>query len=95
MVNLLSLPKVELEIFSGNPLKYLSFIRAFDVNVDWLCSDPDSKIARLLQYTGGEAHEAIISAQITGGREGYTHARDTLKELYGSNSLQPSCSTCS
>ena len=84
LLNLLSLPKVELEVFSGDPLKYHSFIKSFEVNVDKLCKDPDSKIARLLQYTTGDAHEAIRGVQIVGGSEGYRRALDTLRDLYGS-----------
>ena len=45
MINLLSLPKLELGVFSGDPMKYHTFIRAFDTNVDKLSENPDGKIA--------------------------------------------------
>ena len=57
--NLLSLPKVELEVFTGDPLKYHAFIKSFAVKVERLCKDPDSSLARLLQYTAGDAHQSI------------------------------------
>ena len=59
LLNLLCLLKVELEIFSGDALKYHSFIKTFEVNVEKYCSDPDSKIARLLQYRAGDDHQVI------------------------------------
>ena len=53
-------------------------------SVDKYCSDPDSKIAHLLQYTACDAHEAIRGAQIVGGLVGYKRTLNTLRELYGS-----------
>ena len=58
-LGLFNLPKVELQIFEGNPLHYHQFRRSFDVNVDKTCEDSDLKLARLMQYTGGQAKEAI------------------------------------
>ena len=68
---LLSLPKVELEVFSVNPLKYHPFIKSFSFNVERLVKDPDSMLARLLQYTAGEAPQATQDALIIGGDSGY------------------------
>ena len=66
MVNLLSLPKLELQVFDGDPMEYHTFIREFDANVDKVYSDPDSEIAQLLQYTSGDAHAAIAGIEIIG-----------------------------
>ena len=49
MIALMNLPKVELQTFDGNPVRYHSFIKSLDVNVDRVCQDPDSKLTRLLQ----------------------------------------------
>ena len=84
MVKLLCLPKIELQKFSGDPLQYHSFIKSFEVNVERFCSDPDLKLARLLQYTSDDAFDAISGSSIIGGQAGYDFALRTLKELYGS-----------
>ena len=36
------MPKLELEVFNGNPLKYHQFAKAFDQNVDKVTSDSDN-----------------------------------------------------
>ena len=82
--NLLSLPKVELEVFKGDPLQYHTFIKAFQLSVEKCCADPDAKLTRLLQYTAGDAKEAIRSSIFLGGERGYKHALETLQNLYGS-----------
>ena len=81
---LFSLPKVELQTFSGDALSYHSFIKSFKVNVEKLCSDPDARLARLLQYTDGQAKEAIKSSVYVGGEKGYKQALSTLEDLFGS-----------
>ena len=74
MLNLLCLPKVELEVFTGDPLKFHALMKSVQVN----SHDPDSKLAQLLQYTLQEAHQAICGASIIGGQEGYDYALKTL-----------------
>ena len=81
---LLCLPKVELEVFLGDPLKYHAFIKSFSVTVERLVKDADSRLARLLQYTAGKAHQAIQGALIIGGDSGYRFVVKTLEDLYGS-----------
>ena len=81
MLNLLCLHKVELEVFTGNPLKFHAFMKSFQVNVERFCHDPDSKLAQLLQYTSQETHQALCGASIIGGQEGYDYALKTLLKL--------------
>ncbi|ELT88889.1 hypothetical protein CAPTEDRAFT_208410 [Capitella teleta] len=40
-----NLPRVELEPFDGDPLKYHTFIRTFDIMVERSCADPDARLA--------------------------------------------------
>jgi len=84
MIGILSLPKVEIEVFSGDSLKYYAFIKSFEANVDKMCKDSDACLARLLQYTTGDAHAAILSSVYIGGDAGYKQALDIVKSLYGS-----------
>ena len=81
---LLCLPKVELQKFSGDPLKYHGFIKSFEINVVKYCSDPDQKLALLLQYTSSEAFDSISGASVIGGQAGYDFALKTLKDQFGS-----------
>ncbi|PIK45352.1 hypothetical protein BSL78_17773 [Apostichopus japonicus] len=83
-LHLLNLPKVELQIFHGDPLHYHQFIRAFEANIDKICEDNDSKLSRLMQYTSGSAKEAIRSCQLVGGSSGYAKARSILENRFGS-----------
>ena len=87
LISLLSLPKVEIIPFNGDPLSYHSFINAFKVNVDRSCCDADGKIARLLSYTEGPAREAIRGVQVAGGEKGYQRALDRLQRLFGSRHI--------
>lgn len=87
LLSAINLPKLEITPFDGDPLKYHAFIKSFMVNVDRLCTDPDSKIARLIAYTRGPAREAIASVQIVGGEVGYRRALNRLTELFGSKHL--------
>ena len=84
VVGLLSLPKLELEIFTGEALKYPTFIKSFKASVETCSSDPDIRLTRLYQFLGGEAREAVRSSLFIGGSQGYSSALDTLEKLYGS-----------
>ncbi|XP_038071202.1 uncharacterized protein LOC119740069 [Patiria miniata] len=86
-LGLLNLPKVELQVFDGNPLHYHQFLRAFEVNVDKVCDDSDLKLARLMQYTSGSAKEAIRGCQLIGGPSGYSQARSILDSRFGNEHL--------
>ena len=86
-LRLLNLPKVELEVYHGNPLHYHQFMRAFEVNVGKVCKDPDLKLSRLMQYTAGPPKEAIRGCQLIGGETGYTRACLILNERFGNAHL--------
>ena len=64
---LMNLPKVELETFDGDPLKYHSFFAVFDENVDSLSQEGATKLTRLLQYTTLDANAAIHPCAICWG----------------------------
>ena len=84
LISMLSLPKVEITPFDGDPLQYHAFMNSFKINVDRPGCDPHSKLTRLIAYTQGAAREAIQGFQIAGGDEGYEKALSRLRELFGS-----------
>ena len=87
LLNLLHLPKVELDKFDGNPLEYLTFIAVFDEVVGSSVMDGQIKLTRLLQYTCGSAKAAIRNCALIGGEYGYNQARDILHNRYGNAHL--------
>ena len=87
MINLLSIPKVELDSFSGDPLEYQTFFAIFDELIDANLSNDQVKLTRLLQYTKGPAKESIRNCALIGGAEGYKKAREILRSRYGNDHL--------
>jgi hypothetical protein len=86
-LSLINLPKVELETFDGDPLRYHSFLAVFDENVDSLSQDGRAKLTRLLQYTSGDAKSAIRPCALVGGETGYKQARDILQKRFGNHHI--------
>lgn len=87
IIAMLNLPKVELDCFDGDPLKYHSFMAVFDDTVDKVVSEASTKLTRLLQYTTGKAKDAIQPCAILGGTKGYELAKRILYERYGNDLL--------
>jgi hypothetical protein len=87
MLAMFNLPKVELDTFSGDPLNYHSFIAVFDESVDKVVREGSAKLTRLLQYTSGDAKQAIQPCAIVGGETGYQLARKILLEKFGNDLL--------
>ena len=85
LVNCLSLPKLELQVFDGNPLMYQSFILLFDELVTCKIDDDNAKLSRLLQYTSGPANLAIRNCVLC--PDGFNKARDILKNRFGNKHL--------
>ena len=59
----------------------------FDQNVDKVKSDSDNKLTTLIQYTTGEAKEAIRGYLLIAGDEGYKNAREILQKRFGNPHL--------
>ena len=88
IVTALNMPLVEIDIFSGNPLEYQSFIDVFNDSVDSQPIKDRMKLTRLLQYTSGAAKSAICNcALIKDGTEAHTKAKDILKKHFGIDHL--------
>ena len=87
LAQLMSLPKMDIEQFDGNPLKFHAFMLAFDDCVDKVTEAGSNKLIRLFQFTTGVAKESIRPCLMIGGMEGYNQARHVLKDRYGNNHL--------
>ena len=87
MAQLVSLPRIEIEPFDGDPMKYHAFCRAFRINVEQVSSDADANLARLLSCTTGLARDAIQGTRVIGGVRGFDRAKAILKELFGSRQV--------
>lgn len=87
LFSLLSLPKAEIDVFTGNPLDYQSFMAIFDETIHNRCDDGQVRLTRLLQYTSGAAKLAIKNCTLIGGKAGYEQAREILKNRFGNDHL--------
>ena len=87
IINLLTIPKVVIDKFDGNPLDFQAFFATFDELVHNRTDDDSTKLTRLLQYTSGPAKQCIKFCALVGGTEGYTQARAILKERFGNKHL--------
>ena len=83
LIQNINLPKVELQSFDGNPVHYHTFIQSFKANVDKICSNPETKLTRLLQYLSDNVKQSISGCQLIGGQAGYDRALHILESRYG------------
>ena len=83
----LTLPRVDIEVFDGNPTMFHSFITLFDECVDKVTDNVQTKLTRLFQFTTGDAKEAIRSCVFVGGENGYRQACSILKRRFGNDHL--------
>ena len=82
-----SLPKLELKPFDGDPLKYHTFIATFEQAVVKYVKDHSARLLHLLQFTEGEAYQAIQPCTLIGGTAGYKRAMDILYKRFGNEHL--------
>lgn len=87
IMSAINLPKIELETFDGDPMKYHSFMMMFDEVVDSSITDDRLKMTRLMQYTGGKAKEAIRYCTLVEDGKGYSQAREVLQKRFGNAHL--------
>ena len=87
LAQVLSLPRIEIEKFDGNPMNYYNFVAVFNECVDKEISDCQTKLVRLFQLTIGDAKNAIRACVSTGGSKGYADAHAILKNRFGNDHL--------
>ena len=81
--SLSALPKREIPIYDGDPLKYHTFIRAFENGVERNTTNSCDRLYFLEQHTKGHAKELVRSCQHIHPERGYTKAKALLKEQFG------------
>ena len=87
LMTLLNIPRAELDVFSGDPSEYHTFMSVFDENIDSKIDDLQIKLTRLIQYTKGAAKAAIRNCILIGGADGYSKARGILRKRFGNDYL--------
>ena len=85
MIEALQLPKTELTVFDGNPLHYRTFIKTFEDVVHNNTVDDTARLARLMQYCNDKVKKVLQCCSILPANEGYTKARQIMKERFGNN----------
>ena len=79
----LTLPQPEVPTFTGDPIEYCSFIRAFESMIEAKTASPSSRLYYLVQYTAGDAQELTRSCLAMDSDRGYQEARKLLAKRYG------------
>ena len=82
LVQMQGAPSVSLEVFDGDPLNYIFFMTNFEDNVEKRISDSKGRLARLLNFTSGEANDLIQCCVYRVG-DSYEYAKSLLKRKYG------------
>lgn len=81
--SLSSLPRREIPIFDGDPLKYHAFIKDFENGVEANTESCNDRLYYLEQYTSGLPKQLIRSCQHLDPVRGYAKAQALLSEHFG------------
>ena len=81
----LTLPQPDMQVFSGDPIDYCGFVRAFENLVEKKTLSSSSRLYYLVQYTSGPVKELMKSCLAMREDEGYLEAKRLLRERYGQN----------
>ena len=87
LVNALRAPKIEMAKFSGQPLDYARFIRAFRMNVQSVCNDPGKLLVHLYNSCEGDARAAIEPYLLMAAPHGWNEAIKALQTRFGGDTL--------
>ncbi|XP_046551558.1 uncharacterized protein LOC124261295 [Haliotis rubra] len=80
---LASLPIRKIPTFSGDPLQFKPFIRAFEHGIEDKTINPKDRLYYLDQYTIGEPNDLIRSCIHMNPESGYEQARSLLDKKFG------------
>ena len=76
-------PRVEIDKFNGNPLRFFRFLHQFDSHVGGQFQDSKRKLDLLLSLCTGEALRAIEGCLFLSPDIGYQEARKRLEQRFG------------
>lgn len=77
------LPKIEIDKFDGNPMKFWKFLKTFEMSVSDRLWDENQRLIYLLHYCTGDAKEAIEHCVFLPEEKGYSKAMEILKTQFG------------
>ncbi len=77
------LPQRDVPIFSGDPLVYITFIRAFEHSIENKTNNPQDRLYYLEQFTSGEPQALVRSCKHMSPTKGYKEAKCLLQLHYG------------
>ncbi|XP_041485622.1 uncharacterized protein LOC121431909 [Lytechinus variegatus] len=77
------LPKIDVPIFSGDPLQYTLWKNAFDCTVDSKPIGEQYKLNYLNAYVSGKAKEIVEHHLLIGGSNAYQEALKQLEDRFG------------
>lgn len=77
------LPQRDIPVFSGDPLEFKSFIRAFDYTIHDKTHNDNDRLYYFEQFTRGEPRDLVRSCQHMSPYQGYSEARKLLAYHYG------------
>ena len=78
-----SLPRRPVPVFSGNPLDYCTFIRAFETVIETRESDYAGRLYYLEQHTAGRPQELVRSCLYMNAEAGYLKVRKLFDNKFG------------
>ena len=79
----LTLPQPEVPTFTGNPMDYSRFIRAFENLIESKTSSHSARLYYLVQYTSGEVKELMRRCLAMREDVRYLEAKNLLRKRYG------------
>lgn len=77
------LPRRRVPVFSGDPLHYCAFIRAFETVIETRELDYAGRLYYLEQHTAGRAQELVQSCLYMKAEDGYVKAKKLLESKFG------------
>ena len=72
------LPLPEPGVFSGNPLQYSMWVKAFETLIESRAINPAERLHFLGKYVSGEAKEVVNGFMLLDGDDAYTKAKEML-----------------
>ena len=87
IATVLSLPRLECPVFSGNPRDWSLFKNMFDSSIGNKISDESQKLSHLMNCVTGEAKDAIKHTLLLNSSTAYTEAVKILSDRYGNEQI--------
>lgn len=78
-----TMPKREIEVFDGDPLKYQTFVKSFEHNIESKNTSPKDCLYYLEQYTRGHPRELVRSCLYMSAETGFEKAKSLLEKNFG------------